>query len=169
MVRNAVFLRLAVALPANHAGKKSGACSSVFALEVVLVWLGTSLIYRPPALGVTLATLAAILFVVPIDLAAGNLFSIYSPSRIEAGVFGRQRASLTTVLASFVIRGALVRGRRALMLWFSRGYANSWMEVLILLLPAALACADLRFCFGPSGWHSPESSGKSDFQSRTAP
>jgi ABC-2 type transport system permease protein len=111
---------------------------SVFALEVVLVWLGTSLIYRPPAVGVTLATLAAILFVVPIDFAAGNLFSIYSPSRIEAGVFGRQRASLTTVLASFGIRGVLF-SMGGVILWFSRVYANSWMELLIFLLPAALA------------------------------
>ena len=86
---------------------KNLAHAAVFALEVVLVWLGTCLLYRPPSLGVTLATLAGILFVVPIDLAAGNLFSIYSPSRIEAGVFGRQRASLTTVLASFAIRGVL--------------------------------------------------------------
>ncbi len=55
-------------------------------------------------------------------------------------MFGRQRASLTTVLASFVIRGALF-GVAALLFWFSRGYANSWLEVVIFLLPAALACA----------------------------
>ncbi len=113
---------------------------AVFAVEVSLVLLGTCLLYRPPTLGVALATLASILFVLPIDLAAGNLFSIYSPSRIEAGVFGRQRASLTTVLSSFVIRGALFGGA-ALLFWFSRVYANSWLEVVIFLLPAALACA----------------------------
>jgi ABC-2 type transport system permease protein len=119
---------------------KNLAHAAVFAVEVLLVWLGTCLLYRPPSLGVTLATLAGILFVLPIDLAAGNLFSIYSPSRVEAGVFGRQRASLTTVLASFGIRGALF-GMGALMLWFSRGYGNSWMELLIFLLPAAFAVA----------------------------
>ncbi len=117
---------------------------SIFALEVVLVWLGTSLIYRPPTIGVTVATLAAILFVVPIDLAAGNLFSIYSPSRIEAGVFGRQRASLTTVLASFGIRGVLF-GVGAVMLWLARVYGNSWMELPIFLLPATLAFAAYMF------------------------
>ena len=119
---------------------KNLAHAAVFAVEVLLIWVGTCLLYRSPSLSVTVATFAGILFVLPIDLAAGNLFSIYSPSRIEAGVFGRQRASLTTVLASFVIRGALF-GVAALMLWFSRGYANSWMEVLMLVLPAALACA----------------------------
>ncbi len=117
---------------------KNLAHSLVFALEAVLVYLGTCLLYRPPSVEITLATLAAILFVVPIDLAAGNLFSIYSPSRVEAGVFGRQRASLTTVLASFGIRGALF-GFAALMFWTGRSYGNSWMEVPIFLLPGALA------------------------------
>ncbi len=117
---------------------KNLAHAAVFALEVGLVWLGTCLLYRMPSLGVTMATLAGILFVVPIDLAAGNLFSIYSPTRIEAGVFGRQRASLTTVLASFVVRGALF-GMGALMLWSSRTFENSWVELLVLWLPAGFA------------------------------
>jgi ABC-2 type transport system permease protein len=117
---------------------KNLAHAAVFALEVALVWLGTCLLYRLPSLAVTMATLAGILFVVPIDLAAGNLFSIYSPTRIEAGVFGRQRASLTTVLASFAVRGALF-GVGALMLWFSRAYEHSWVELMVLWLPAAFA------------------------------
>jgi ABC-2 type transport system permease protein len=119
---------------------KNLAHTAIFAVEVLLVWLGTSLLYRPPSIGVTLATLGGILFVLPIDLAAGNLFSIYSPSQVEAGVFGRQRASLTTVLASFAIRGALF-GVGALMLWLSRSYRNSWIELLVLWLPATLAFA----------------------------
>jgi ABC-2 type transport system permease protein len=117
---------------------KNLAHAAVFAVEVLLVWAGTSLLYRPPSIGVTLATFAGILFVLPIDLAAGNLFSIYSPSRIEAGVFGRQRASLTTVLASFAIRGALFGGS-AIMLWLSRRYGASWKELFVFLPPAALA------------------------------
>ncbi len=117
---------------------KNLAHTAVFALEVGTVWLGTCLLYRPPSLGVTMATVAGIFFVVPIDLAAGNLFSIYSPTRIEAGVFGRQRASLTTVLASFGVRGALF-AVGALMLWLSRVYENSWVELLVLWLPAAFA------------------------------
>jgi ABC-2 type transport system permease protein len=126
---------------------KNLAHTAVFAVEVLLVWAGTCLLYRAPSPGVVVATLAGILFVLPIDLAAGNLFSIYSPSRIEAGVFGRQRASLTTVLASFAIRGALF-GMGALMLWFARGYGNSWMEWLIFLLPAALGFSLYLFFLG---------------------
>ena len=123
---------------------KNLAHAAVFALEVGLVWLGTCLLYRLPSLDVTMATLAGILFVVPIDLAAGNLFSIYSPTRIEAGVFGRQRASLTTVLASFGVRGTLF-GVGALMLWSSRTFENSWVELLVLWLPAVLAFAVYAF------------------------
>jgi ABC-2 type transport system permease protein len=123
---------------------KNLAHTAVFAVEVLLVWLGTCLLYRPPSLSVTLATLGGILFVLPIDLAAGNLFSIYSPSRIEAGVFGRQRASLTTVLASFGIRAALFGGG-ALMLWLSREYGSSWIEPLIFLLPATFALTTYVF------------------------
>ena len=119
---------------------KNLAHASIFALEVVLVWLGTSLLYRPPSIRVTLTTLAGIFFALPIDLAAGNLFSIYSPSRIEAGVFGRQRASLTTVLASFGIRGVLFGGA-GLMLWLPRHYGNPWMVLAIFVLPPVIACA----------------------------
>jgi ABC-2 type transport system permease protein len=117
---------------------KNLAHAAIFALEVVLVWMGTSLLYRPPSIRVTLATVAGILFALPIDLAAGNLFSIYSPTKIEAGVFGRQRASLTTVTASFGIRGLLFGGA-ALMMWFSGHYGSSWIGVPVLLLPAMLA------------------------------
>jgi ABC-2 type transport system permease protein len=102
------------------------------------------LLYRPPAIGVILATLAGVLFVLPVDLAAGNLFSIYSPTRIEAGVFGRQRASLSTVLASFGIRGALF-GVGAIMLWLYRSQGNSWIELPIFLLPAVFAFAAYAF------------------------
>jgi ABC-2 type transport system permease protein len=117
---------------------------AVFALEVALVLLGTCLLYQAPSIGLMLATLAAILFVVPIDLAAGNLFSIYSPSRVESGVFGRQRASLTTVLASFGIRGVLFVVAAA-MLWLFRNYGNFWVELAIFLFPAGLAFAAYAF------------------------
>jgi ABC-2 type transport system permease protein len=119
---------------------KNLAHAAIFAVELVLVWLGTSLLYRAPSVRVTLATLAGILFALPLDLAAGNLFSIYSPTKIEAGVFGRQRASLTTVTASFGIRGVLFGGA-FLMLWLSRHYGSSWIVLPLFLLPGVLSVA----------------------------
>jgi ABC-2 type transport system permease protein len=117
---------------------KNLAHAAIFALEIVLVWLGTSLLYRPPSIRITLASLAGILFVLPIDFAVGNLFSIYAPTKIEAGVFRRQRASLTTVIASMGIR-VLLFGGAFLMLWFSRNYGGSWTVVPAFLLPPVLA------------------------------
>ena len=126
---------------------KNLAHATILALEVALVWIGTSLLYRAPSIAVTLATLAGILFALPIDLAAGNLFSIYSPTKIEAGVFGRQRASLTTVLASFGIRGLLFGGA-FLMLWFSRHYGTSWIVLPAFLMPVAAAGATYAAVLG---------------------
>jgi ABC-2 type transport system permease protein len=113
---------------------KNLAHAVIFALEVALVWVGTTLLYRAPSLRVTLATFAAILFAVPIDFAAGNILSIYSPTKVEVYGFGRQRASLTTVLASFGIRGVLFGGA-GLMLLLSRLYGNIW-----IVLSPTLSC-----------------------------
>lgn len=113
---------------------KNLAHTAIFALQVALVWLATSLLYRPPSLRITLATAAAILFAVPIDFAAGNLLSIYSPTRVEVYGFGGQRASLLTVLASFGIRGVLFGGA-GLILVLSRLYGNIW-----IVLPPTLSC-----------------------------
>lgn len=117
---------------------KNLAHTAVFLLEALLVWLGTWLLYRRPAPIITLATLAAVLLVLPLDLAAGNLLSVYSPSRIEAGVFGRQRASLTTVLASFAIRGLLF-STGAMLFWRVCIRRGTWTEPLLFVLPSALA------------------------------
>ncbi|MGH9502131.1 MAG: hypothetical protein ACRD20_04700 [Terriglobales bacterium] len=113
---------------------KNLAHAAIFALQVALVWLATSLLYRPPSLRTTLATAAAILFAVPIDFAAGNLLSIYSPTSVEVYGFGGQRASLLTVLASLGIRGVLFGGA-GLILVLSRLYGNIW-----IVLPPTLSC-----------------------------
>jgi hypothetical protein len=113
---------------------KNLAHAAIFALQVALVWLGTSLLYHPPSLRITLATAAGILFAVPIDFAVGNLLSIYYPTRVEVYGFGGQRASLLTVLASLGVRGILFGGA-GLMLVLSRLYGNIW-----IVLPPTLSC-----------------------------
>jgi ABC-2 type transport system permease protein len=86
---------------------KNLAHMGVLALEVIVLTIGVSLMYRPPTPAMVLVTVAALLFAAPINLAAGNLFSLYSPKKTEFGTFGRQRASQTTVLASFAIQAAV--------------------------------------------------------------
>jgi len=51
---------------------------------------------------------------------------------------------LTTVLASFVIRGALF-GVGAIVFWLSCQYAGSWMMILIFSLSVGLAFTGYAF------------------------
>lgn len=117
---------------------KNLAHMAVFSVEAMLVWLAVFVMYRPPALDVTMATLAGILFAAPVNLTAGNLLSIYSPKKIEYGTFGRQRASQVTVLASFGIQFA-VFGLGALTLFLSRRYGSVWLATAVFLVLAGPA------------------------------
>jgi ABC-2 type transport system permease protein len=86
---------------------KNLAHASIFAGEVLLVWVTVGILYQTPPAAITLATLAGILFALPADLAVGNCLSIYSPKKIEYGTFGRQRASQSTILISLAMRVVL--------------------------------------------------------------
>lgn len=123
---------------------KNMAHASILLLELAVAWAGVSWIYMTPAPDVMAATLAAMLFAAPVNLAAGNLLSLYFPKRIEASAFGRQRASPTTVLASFGIQLA-VMGTAALVLWLTRGASTYWLAALIFLVLAALALVGYTF------------------------
>jgi len=117
---------------------KNLAHSTILALEMVLVWIGASLIYKPPALGTTLATLSGILFALPVNLTVGNLLSISSPKKIDYGTFGRQRASNTTVFASFGVQIVVV-GLAAVTLMAGRSFDRVWLATIVFLVFAAVA------------------------------
>jgi ABC-2 type transport system permease protein len=120
---------------------KNVAHMGVLAMELVALWIGVSLLYHPPTAQTALITLSGLLFAAPINLAAGNLLSLYSPKKTEFGTFGRQRASQTTVLASFAIQ-IVVFGVAAVALLAARYYGREWLAVAIFLVLAGLA-----FCF----------------------
>jgi len=117
---------------------KNLAHSTILALEMVLVWIGASLIYKPSALGTTLATLSGILFALPVNLTVGNLLSISSPKKIDYGTFGRQRASNTTVFASFGVQIVVV-GLAAVTLMAGRSFDRVWLATIVFLVFAAVA------------------------------
>lgn len=119
---------------------KNLAHMSVLMLEVIVVWIGVSLLFRPPPLATTLATLAGLLFAAPMNLAAGNVLSLYSPKKIEFGTFGRQRASQLTVLISFGIQ-IVVFGISALTLWLAGQHGGTWVAAGIFLLLAGFSGA----------------------------
>ena len=119
---------------------KNVAHMGVLALELVALCIGVTLLFHPPSVTAVLLTLSGLLFAAPINLAAGNLLSLYSPKKTEFGTFGRQRASQTTVLASFAIQG-LIFGVAALTLLTARSYGRQWLAVLAFLALAAVGFA----------------------------
>ncbi len=111
---------------------KNLAHAAILALEMVLVWATVALITRLPSVHITILTLAAASFAAPLDLATGNLLSVYYPTKVELGRFGRQRASQTTVLVSFGARIALF-GVGALVILLARHYGNLWLAIPLFL------------------------------------
>ena len=119
---------------------KNLAHAAVLALETILVWLAVCFVFRRPSLDVTLATLAGLFFALLVNLTVGNLLSLASPKKIDFGAFGRQRASNTTVFASFGVQIA-VFVLAALTLLAARRHGEIWLATLIFLALAAIAAA----------------------------
>ncbi|MGB8753372.1 MAG: hypothetical protein WCD06_16350, partial [Candidatus Sulfotelmatobacter sp.] len=109
---------------------KNFAHASILAIEVLVAWIAVGFLYGRPTLEVTVASLAGLLFAAPVNFAAGNLLSIYSPKKLDYSSFGRQRASQTTVLISLGVQ-LFVVGVGALAFWIARTYGNLWIATLI--------------------------------------
>lgn len=117
---------------------KNLAHACLLALETFLVWLAVCFVFHPPAIDLTIATLAGLAFALLVNLAVGNLLSLSSPKKIDFGTFGRQRASNTTVFASFGVQIA-VFGLAALTMLVARAYGKIWIATLLFLGLAAIA------------------------------
>ena len=111
---------------------------AVLALEMLLLWIGVYVMFAPLSFAVTITTIAGLAFAAPLNFSAGNLLSVYSPKKIEYGMFGRQRASMTTVLASFTVQ-ILVFGVGAPAIFVSRRYGMPWIAVLVFGVLAAFS------------------------------
>lgn len=118
------FRDIVLAKNLTHAG--------ILAIEILVAWISVSLLYGRPALDVTIAALAGLLFAAPINFLAGNLLSIYAPKKLDYSSFGRQRASQTTVLMSLGVQ-IFVVGVGIAAFWIARHYGNFWIATLILL------------------------------------
>lgn len=117
---------------------KNLAHGAVLALEMAFVWLAASVMFRPPALGITIATLAGALFAALVNFIAGNLLSLYSPKKFDFAVFGRQRASGTTGLASLGVQ-IVVFGLAGVAVFVAYYFNSAWLAASLLLLLAAAA------------------------------
>jgi hypothetical protein len=93
--------------------------------------------YGAPALPVSIATLAGLLFAAPLNFTAGNLLSIYAPKKRDFATFGRQNVAQTTVLASLGVQVVIVAcGAAAFAV--AHYYKNLWISVIIFLGLAAI-------------------------------
>ena len=117
------------------------------ASSLTLVWVAVNLVYGPPALAMTVMTLSALLFAVPVNFAGGNLFSLYSPKNVDYGTFGRQKASQLTVLASFGIQ-LLIFGLGAAAVFVARIYGNLWLATPVFLFFAILGITGYLLVLG---------------------
>ena len=112
----------------------------VLVIEVLILLVGVTLIYQPPHLVFLLLTLCWYLFAVPVNFSVGNLLSLYSPKKIDYAVFGRQRASETTIFASLGVQ-AVIMGVGALAIFIGYHYADYWLGTLLLAVLAIPAIA----------------------------
>ncbi len=112
--------------------------ASILIFNTAFAWIAVSYLYGTPHLAVSIATLAGLLFAVPLNFAAGNLLSMYSPRKRDFSTFGRQNVSQTTVLASFGVQIVIV-GLGIAGFVIARLYHNLWIATLLFLVFAAIA------------------------------
>lgn len=121
--------------------------TTVIALESVVVWIAVCFMFRAPSLEITLATLAGILFATPVNLAVGDLMSLYSPKKVDFSKFGRQRASGLTVLASLGTQ-AVTLGIVAITFLAAHFLAKIWVATILYLLFAVVTIAGYLVVLG---------------------
>jgi len=112
--------------------------AGVLIANTVFAWIAVSYLYGKPHLPVTIATVAGLLFAAPLNFAAGNLLSIYSPKKRDFAAFGRQNVSQTTVLVSLGLQIVIVGLGTAVFL-IARFYKNMWIAALLFLILAAIS------------------------------
>jgi ABC-2 type transport system permease protein len=112
--------------------------ASILVVEMVLAWIAVAFLYGRPALDITVATLAGLLFAVPLNFAVGNVLSLYSPKRLDYSKFGGQRASQTTALVGLLLQ-LLVVGMGVSVFSIARYFGNSGIATLLLLVLAGVS------------------------------
>jgi hypothetical protein len=136
------FGQIVIAKNLTHAG--------ILVFDTVLAWLAVRFLYGTPALDVTVATLAGMLFAAPVNFTVGNLLSVYSPKKLDFSTFGRQRASQTTVLLSLGVQIVVV-GIGVAAFVIARFYGSFWIATAIFLSLAAISLTAYGVVLGQMG------------------
>jgi hypothetical protein len=111
---------------------------SILVVELIVAWIAVAFLYGRPALDITVATLAGLLFAVPLNFAVGNVLSLYSPKRLDYSKFGGQRASQTTALIGLLLQ-LLVVGLGVSVFSIARYLGSPWIATLLLLALAGVS------------------------------
>jgi ABC-2 type transport system permease protein len=111
---------------------------SILVVEMMVAWIAVAFLYGRPALDITVATLAGLLFAVPLNFAVGNVLSLYSPKRLDYSKFGGQRASQTTALIGLLLQ-LLVVGLGVSVFSIARYLGSPWIATLLLLALAGVS------------------------------
>jgi len=112
--------------------------AAIMAANTAFAWIAVTYLYGAPQLGVSIATLAGILFAAPLNFTAGNLLSIYSPKKRDFSTFGRQNVSQITLLASLGVQIVII-GVGVAAFFAARFYKNLWLASLIFLALSAIS------------------------------
>ncbi len=112
----------------------------LFIVDAVLVCLVASLRFSLPSPLVLVATAAWLLFALLIHLAAGNVFSLNMPYRINLGRMTRQRGSQASTLLSMLIQLAVL-GAGAGVFALCSVFDRLWLAMPIFFAMAAVAAA----------------------------
>jgi len=120
---------------------KSLAHSLASVTAVGLAWVGVSLLFGPPGRAVVVPTLAGILFLLFMNLAAANVLSVWFPRRLEFGSFRGPRTSWASAFAYLAINLFLIGIAVAIFIVARHAEQPRLAAILFLILcaPAALA------------------------------
>jgi ABC-2 type transport system permease protein len=88
-----------------------------------------------PSIAVLVATAAWLLFALPCNLAAGNIFSIIMPYRVNPGRITRQRGSQSNALLGLLVQ-LVVLGVGAIGFWIGWLFEDQWLATPVFLLLA---------------------------------
>jgi ABC-2 type transport system permease protein len=121
--------------------------ASILVANTAFAWIAVTYLYGAPHLAVSIATVVGLLFAAPLNFAAGDLLSIWSPKKRDFATFGRQNVSQTTVLASLGVQIVIV-GLGAVAFAIAHLYHNLWIAVLLFLALSAISIPLYLFVLG---------------------
>ena len=122
---------------------KNLAYSCIMLIDIGLVWVGVRFLYQVPRADIVFTTLLALVFALQVDLAAGNVLSLYFPKKYDMAVFGRRNTSQAAALIGLLVQ-AFVIGIAGVTLFIGYLLHRAWLSDVILILLAVLALIGYR-------------------------